>query len=106
MNECVDSEIQELLPDLLHGSLDEQARRLVELHLAGCESCREELDVIRTVKAATIFAPGIDVGRVVRQIPPYRGVVPGVQMPARTRMVQWLVAAGLALAVVGGGSLV
>ena len=106
MNKCIDTPIQEMLPDLLHGSLDEQARRLVETHLAGCESCREDLDVIGMVKSAAVFAPRIDVEQVVRQIPPYRAIVPGARTPARAKMVQWLVAAGLTLAVAGGGSLV
>jgi anti-sigma factor RsiW len=106
MNKCIDTEVQELLPDLVNGSLDDHARRIVETHLAGCESCREDLDVIRTVKSAAVFAPSIDVDRVVRQIPPYRIIVPGVEKPARATVVQWLVTAGLVLAVVGGGSLV
>lgn len=104
MNKCTDTRIQETLPDLLHGTLDERARQQVEMHLAGCESCRDEIDVIRRVKGAAVFAPSIDADRVARQIPPYRMIVPGVGQPARTRIVTWLVAAGLALAVVGGGS--
>src|SRR6266581_3477969 len=104
MNKCIDTEIQEMLPDLLHGSLDDRAKRQVETHLATCESCREDLDVIRTVKTAAVFAPAIDVDRVVGQIPPYRVIVPGVEQPTRTRIVSWLVAAGLILTVVGGGS--
>jgi hypothetical protein len=104
MNKCTDTQIQEMLPDLLHGSLDERAREEVEMHLATCESCREDLDVIRAVKGAAVFAPVIDVAHVVRQIPPYRMVVPGVEHPTHTRIVTWLVAAGLLVAIVGGGS--
>src|SRR5690349_19240238 len=106
MNNCTETQIQEMLPDLLHGSLDDGARRQVESHLATCESCREDLDVIRTVKGAAVFAPAIDVDRVVRQIAPYRMIVPGVEQPKRGRMLTWLVAAGLILGFVGGGSLV
>ena len=106
MNKCIDTEIQEMLPDLVHGSLDDRARRQVEAHVANCESCLEILDVIRTVKSAAVFAPTIDVDRVVRQIPPYRMIVPGVEQPARTKLVTWLVAAGLVVTLVGGGSLV
>src|SRR5882672_3180351 len=105
MNKCIESDIQEMLPDLLHGTLANDWRMRLEAHLATCESCREELDVLRIVKGAAVFAPFIDVDRVVRQIPPYATIVPGVEQPARgPRLVTWLVAASLALAVVGGGS--
>src|SRR6267143_422903 len=102
MNKCIESDIQEMLPDLLHGTLANDGRMRLEAHLATCESCREELDVLRIVKGAAVFAPSIDVDRVVRQIPPYATIVPAIEQPARaSRLVTWLVAASLALAVVG-----
>jgi hypothetical protein len=104
MNKCTDSDIQELLPDLLHGALAGAEKARVEAHVATCESCQEDMDVLRTVKSAAVFAPSIDVDRVVRQIPPYRAIVPAVEAPARTRVASWLVAATLVLFVVGGGS--
>lgn len=106
MNKCTASNLQEMLPDLLHGTLTPERRERVEAHLATCEECREEIEVLRTVKTATVFAPRIDVDRVVRQIPPYRSIVPLTERPASTRMVQWLVAAALVVAAIGGGSLV
>jgi anti-sigma factor RsiW len=105
MNKCTELDIQEMLPDLLHGKLDARARAWVEGHLASCEACTEDLDVLRTVKSAAVFIPAIDVDRVVRQIPPYRVIVPAAQVPARSRAVSWLVAASLAVVVLGGGSL-
>lgn len=104
MNKCTVSDIQELLPDLLHGALAGAERVRVEAHVATCESCQEDLDVLRTVKSAAVFAPSIDVDRVVRQIAPYRAIVPAVEAPARTRVASWLVAATVALFVIGGGS--
>src|SRR4029077_10424219 len=104
MNKCINSDIQEMLPDLLHGALADDARKRVEAHIATCESCQEDLAVLRTVKSAAIFAPSIDVDGVVRQIPPYRTIVPAVERPASTRVVSWLGAASLALVVLGGGS--
>jgi anti-sigma factor RsiW len=94
-----------MLPDLLHGKLDARARARVEGHIATCEDCAEELEVLRTVKSAAVFIPAIDVDRVVRQIPPYRVIAPAAQVPARSRVVSWLVAASLAVVVLGGGSL-
>ena len=106
MNKCTDSNLQEMLPDLLHGTLPADARERVEAHLATCDECRKDVEVLRTVKTAAVFAPQIDVDRVVRQIPPYRAIVPVTERPASTRMVSWLVAAALAVVVIGGGSLV
>ncbi len=105
MNKCTDTEIQEMLPDLLHRTLADDARERVETHLASCESCREELEILRTVKSAAVFAPSIDIDRVVRQIPPYKAIIPGIEAPAWHRPVQWLVAAAAALIIVVGGSI-
>jgi anti-sigma factor RsiW len=104
MNKCADNDIQEMLPDLLHRTLGDEERRRVEEHVASCESCQEDLDVLRTVRNAAVFAPSIDVDRVVRQIPPYRMIVPPKERPTSTRMVTWLVAASVALVALGGGS--
>lgn len=105
MNKCTDSSIQELLPDLEHGSLTAVTRQNVEDHLAGCESCREDLRIIRVVKGAALFEPSIDVDRVVRQIPPYRMPSLPREAPARTRVLQWLVAATVAALLIGGGAM-
>jgi anti-sigma factor RsiW len=105
MNKCMELDIQEMLPDLLHRSLDASATQRVEAHLASCAACTEELEVLRTVRAAAVFAPAIDVTSIVRQIPPYRRIAPANQLPARSRMVSWLVAAGLMVVIAGGGSL-
>jgi len=105
MNKCMNGEIQDLLPDLEHGKLSESMRQSVEEHVAGCESCREDLRIIRTVKSAAVFAPPINVESVVRQIPPYRMPVPAREAPARLRVVQWLVAAMVGVLLIGGGSL-
>jgi anti-sigma factor RsiW len=107
MNKCSELDIKEMLPDLLHGKLDADARVRVEAHIASCGECAEELEVLRTVKSAAVFIPAIDVDSVVRQIPPYRTIVPVVEAPARPRprLVSWLVAASLVAVVLGGGSL-
>jgi predicted anti-sigma-YlaC factor YlaD len=106
MNDCTDNDIRELLPDLLHGALGAGAVERAEAHLASCEECRAELQVLRTVQSAAVFAPTIDVDQVVRRIPPYSRIVPAVEAPARSRLRSWLVAATVAIAIVGVGSMV
>lgn len=105
MNNCMEVETREMLPDLLHDKLDAGTKARVERHIAGCEECREELEVLRTVKAAAIFAPKIDVNRVVGHIAPYAKIVPEVDAPTRSRLVSWLVAASFLVVIAGGGSL-
>lgn len=105
MNKFTELDIKEMLPDLLHGKLDAGARAQVEAHVASCEACTEELEILRKIKSAAVFIPAIDVDRVVRQIPPYRAIVPAREVPARSRAVAWLVAASLVVVVLGGGSL-
>lgn len=105
MNKCTDSGVKELLPDLLHRTLPADVRGRVEAHVVTCEECREELKVLRTVHSAVVFAPEIDVDKVIRQIPPYQRIIPAAELPARPRLVSWLVAASLAITVVGVGSL-
>jgi len=105
MNKCIELDIREILPDLLHGKLDAAASARVEAHVASCEECTEDLEVLRKVRSAVVFIPPIDVDRVVRQLPPYRMIVPAARAPARSRAVSWLVAASLVVVVLGGGSL-
>jgi len=105
MNKCTDNDVRDVLPDLLHGALGADAMERAEAHLATCEECRAELQMLRAVKSAAVFAPTINVDQVVRRIPPYRTIVPAVELPARPRLVSWLVAASLAIAAVGVGSM-
>ena len=104
MNDCMEREIREMLPDVLHGTLVPADRSRVDAHLAICGECRRELETLRVVHSAAVFAPAIDVDRIVRQIPPYTIIVPAQKRPAASRAVAWLVAAGLAFIVAGGGS--
>ena len=106
MTECMDREIQEMLPDVMHGTAGPAERARIETHLAGCAPCRDELATLRAVHGAAVFTPSIDVEAIVRQLPPYRIISPVVERGVRSPVVKWLVAAGLALVAVGGGSAV
>jgi hypothetical protein len=98
-------EIQEMLPDVLHGTIGPADRARIEAHLATCGPCREELDVLRAVHGAAVFTPSIDVESIVRQLPPYGIALPTpVERRVRTPIMRWLVAAGFALVAFGTGS--
>lgn len=104
MNECMDREIREMLPDLVHGAVVPSQRSRIDAHLSTCGECRQELEVLRQVHGAAVFAPAIDVDRIVRRIPPYAIITPLVKRPTPSRTIGWLIAASLAVVIAGGGS--
>jgi predicted anti-sigma-YlaC factor YlaD len=66
MSECMEGEIREMLPDVLHGTLSPADRARIDAHLANCGPCRHELKALRAVHAAAVFTPSIDVESIVR----------------------------------------
>lgn len=60
MNDCPRGEIRDLLPELLHGSLDLGLRAEVEAHVRGCAACAAELELLRASRSALSRAPVID----------------------------------------------
>ncbi len=100
MSDCPNGEIRDLLPDFLHGRLDAADQAAVEAHLRDCELCREELALLRGMRAALRRAPAVDVGQITAAIPPYRA-------PARHSSRQWggwRIAAAVTLLAAGGTS--
>ena len=103
MTDCPNGDIRDLLPDLLHGRLDAVARAEVESHLRGCEDCRDELELLRSMRSALRRAPAVNVERIAAEIPPYRA--PVQQRPARS-WGGWRIAAAVMLLAAGGTSVV
>ena len=105
MSDCMEREIQAMLPDVLHGTVGPAGRARIDAHLATCAGCREELEVIRAVQGAAVFSPSIDVESIVRQLPPYGVALPvPAERRVRTPIMRWLAAAGFALVAFGAGS--
>ena len=50
MNELTCDRVQDLLPELLQGTLQPSDRRAVDSHLASCEECHEVLDFLRRIE--------------------------------------------------------
>jgi len=69
MSECRDIEVRERLPEYLHGRLSASARAIVDAHLSACAECREELELLRSVRAAYALEPAVNVGAIVKALP-------------------------------------
>lgn len=99
MNDCANADIRDQLPDLLHDHLDRDARAAVEAHLATCDDCRAELEMLRDLRAAAV-TPRVDTAR----------IAAAVTAPARLRWnaggwSAWRMAAAIAIMVIGGTSI-
>ena len=103
MNDCPNGDIRDLLPDLLHGRLDAGERAEVEAHLRDCELCREELALLRGMRAALRRAPAVDIDAIAASIPPYRA--PARHVPTRS-WGGWRIAAAVTLLAAGCTSVV
>jgi anti-sigma factor RsiW len=105
MRDCVNAEVRDRLPELVHGRIDEPERSAVEAHVAECPDCAAEAALIRLVVGSVALAtPRVDVGRVAAALPapaPLLHVVPRQRWSGRT--LRW--AAAFIVAIAGLGTL-
>ncbi|MFI5232823.1 MAG: zf-HC2 domain-containing protein [Gemmatimonadales bacterium] len=101
MNDCPNGTMRDLLPAFVHGVLADADRAAVAAHVAGCEECAAEIELIRTASRA-FAAPEIDVGRIVGALPraPRRRAQPTFAGRAQR------VAAAIAIVAIGAYSVV
>jgi hypothetical protein len=69
MSECLNVEMQDLLPEFAAEQLPASERMAVELHLAACAPCRADVEVLLAVQRARPVAPAIDLARIVAALP-------------------------------------
>lgn len=108
MTDCPNGLMRDLLPEYAHGVLGaEDAARVAE-HLAGCETCRAEMELLARVQGAmALGVPRMDVAAIAAAMPAAQPQAPAVVRVMPRRWVsrhawQYAAAAGLVL-VVGGG---
>ena len=107
MTECMNAEVRDALPDLLHGRLGDLDRATMKAHLESCADCRAELALMERVRAYAPLTPSIDVSRIVSMLPAVVSsaehqlahIAPGRQ-PSHMSLV-WKLAAAAALIVAG-----
>ncbi|HZK78198.1 MAG TPA: zf-HC2 domain-containing protein [Gemmatimonadaceae bacterium] len=69
MNDCMNAEVRDALPDLMHGRLSDLDKATMTAHVESCADCREELRLLEEIRASAPPAPRIDVSRVVAALP-------------------------------------
>jgi anti-sigma factor RsiW len=64
MTDCTNVEMRDLLPDLARGALSGPSLVALEFHLATCEACRAELELVRKAHGVLSATPSIDTARI------------------------------------------
>ena len=73
MRDCPNVEMRERLPELMHGVLRADLAAEVRAHVAQCDDCRAELELLESVRSLlTTPASPIDTSRIVAKLPRYR----------------------------------
>lgn len=70
MRDCVNAEVRDRLPELVHGLLEEAERAGVESHVAECPDCAAEAALIRRAAGVIALAsPRVDARRIAAALP-------------------------------------
>ena len=69
MTECLNAEMRDALPDYLNGTLDGARTAEVRAHVAACDECAAELELLRVVAASAPSAPPMNIARIANAIP-------------------------------------
>lgn len=98
MNDCMNADVRDALPALLHGRLDASDSAAILAHLETCAVCRAEFELLKSVRAAAPLAPAIDATRIAAAIKPYSHTQTGALRPSGVRRMgafRWAAAAAL-----------
>lgn len=107
MTDCPRGDIRDVLPDLIHGTLEATVRAEVERHVATCAECAAEVALLRSMQAALSRGPRVDTARIAAAVRDARRIgapSAGAPRPAARRhglRSQWRIAAGIAAVAVG-----
>ena len=64
MNDCMNGDIRDLLPELVNGTLPGEDALLVQAHVRECVDCAAEVELLRSARAAMRLAPTMDTARI------------------------------------------
>ena len=64
MNDCVNGDIRDVLPELVNGTLPAGDVARVQEHVNACADCAAEVELLRTARAAMRLAPAMDTARI------------------------------------------
>ena len=106
MGDCQNVEMRELLPERAAELLSPRDAARVDGHVAECEMCTFELEILRAARTALRGRATVDVGRIAGAVvSATRTPVRGVRRVPTGQWIGWRAAASIALVAVGATSI-
>ena len=110
MNDCMNTEVRDALPDLALGRLGKLDVATMSAHVETCGECRAELALMRQVRDSAPLVPRMNPVRIAAASPPYAGAAPVARTAAsRDGRSMWrlslMAAAALVVFAIGGLSI-
>ena len=100
MNDCVNAEVRDALPDYLNHRLSDLDTATMREHIESCADCRAELALLSEARASAVLAPKMNVDRIASALPAY-GSVPAHPAGTGSRR-SWMLVAAAAIVAIGG----
>lgn len=100
MNDCVNAEVRDALPDFINHRLSDFDSATVREHVESCADCKAEVELLREVRATAYLAPKIDVNRIAAALPVYGGIRSTSTRTGSRRT--WALAAAAVIVAIGG----
>ena len=106
MGDCQNVEMRELLPERAAELLSPRDAACVDAHVAECEMCAFELEILRAARSALRARATVDVGRISGAVVlATRTPVRSVRRAPTRQWIGWRAAASIALVAVGATSI-
>lgn len=104
MNDCMNVEVRDALPDLLNGRLSALDTATMKAHVESCADCRAELALLREARSTSPIPPSIDVALIAAALPSYHAQAATLPAARESTVFSrtWKVAAAIVLVVTGG----
>jgi len=100
VNDCVNAEVRDALPDFINHRLSDLDAATVREHIESCAECQAEVAIIREARAGALFVPKMDADRIASAVRPYASKT--AQSARRGSRRTWALAAAAAIVAIGG----
>jgi anti-sigma factor RsiW len=106
MTEIACADVTDLLPEWIHGELEEGDRAVVSQHISSCASCSEELELLRRIQAASFSMPASLASEIKSAVAAEIESGAGVEYGRTGRFAGWRLPAAAAMVLALGTSLI